>query len=122
VVEVDVVDMLLWGPGLDAELDYRRERMAAMWGRPGWVDRVTGSLAARRAARRHPHRQAPRGLRVVPGSGAGPVGAGVAVTGAAVTGGVTGAAVTSGVTGAAGAPGVPAARTGERAPRPVVVR
>ena len=47
--------MLLWGPGLDAELEFRRERIAGMWGRPAWADRVAGAsagvLARRRAAR-----------------------------------------------------------------------
>jgi hypothetical protein len=45
------VDMLLWGPALDAELEHRRERLARLWGRPAWADLVAGSLARRRAAR-----------------------------------------------------------------------
>jgi hypothetical protein len=53
--------MLLWGPGLDAELEFRRERMAQLWGRPLWVDRLAGAPARRRA--RHGARIGSRAAR-----------------------------------------------------------
>ncbi|GAA2719048.1 hypothetical protein [Cellulomonas aerilata] len=59
------MDMLLWGPGLDAELEFRRERVASMWGRPAWADRVAGTLPAHRRAPRHvraPHGAARHGV------------------------------------------------------------
>jgi hypothetical protein len=57
VVEVEIVDMLVWGPALDAELEYRRERLARRWSRPARVDDM-GSPARHRVSRRmrvHPH-------------------------------------------------------------------
>ncbi len=47
--------MLLWGPGLEAELEFRRERIAKLSGGPAWADHVASSarrLAARRARAR----------------------------------------------------------------------
>jgi hypothetical protein len=38
----------LWGPALDAELEYRRERAAQAYGSPSWWARLRD-----RAARRH---------------------------------------------------------------------
>jgi hypothetical protein len=41
------MDMLMWGPAYDYELEYKRERLSAIWGRPAWLR----SRAERRAAR-----------------------------------------------------------------------
>ena len=64
------IDMLLWGPGLEAELEFRRERMRSMWGRPPWVDR----LVERRADHRRERAVATAAARgwPLPGSGAWP--------------------------------------------------
>jgi hypothetical protein len=47
--------MLLWGPGLEAELEFRRERIVRLSGRPAWADHVASAargLVARRARAR----------------------------------------------------------------------
>jgi hypothetical protein len=41
----------MWGPALDAELEYRRERAARAYGTPSAWARLRAWVAARRAAR-----------------------------------------------------------------------
>jgi hypothetical protein len=58
----------LWGPALDAELEYRRERAAQAYGSPSWWARLRD-----RAARRHATATAMPTGGATPTAGATPV-------------------------------------------------